>query len=1127
VLRSAAKLLEGFTFRFEFAPELHFPWGIFQILGAAAKWQKEIRINAAELFHALGEGFGSFAHAFAIGTSFAIAQLFLANLQHLYVPRIMLFYENYADKIIGSVAREHGIQSAIYSFMVRVPLASEMVEWARRWLAATRVPGISKDVKAVVDGVPERYRALRVEQVLDTLKLHLTYLGLPRWYAEFLAQDPDRFVVVFKDRFGADRRLSLSPLYELPTHSELARMTQRDIFPGVDIMKAVGWVRGWNEDLTTMIYLLTFRYPSFERLWTFYMRALSGMLWFKAPPVAETIFEKEANQVGAGKPVSPLDLQEKLGAGETAAERVKAMETALNVYLKWLEYSNFSWFTDRTTMYGINVGQQIVGTLGGWVADSWLMWDVAADIPTKIDMRWMSRYGIFQLMADRFRQAGVTFESYAPLVKAVPKLMDGQPASQVQVDLTWFSKLLQATGLHPAWVPVVTVAENIMAIADEMTLLRTGWINLFREGLLTHDAMEQALAGLFIVSYRVGYWNPEQKAWTSGWINLPVRWLPHERKLLEYRAIIDRVMDLYREYYSYLRSAVRAMTVTPEESLQLLRAFVNELDGHYAKVAREITGYEVHLKHDEEYLKLWLEMFAQLGRFEAMERARMWWQRVSGWLLYRVAQGYVDPRRVEEMLQRLRELLKLTDIEVRAYAEIVKAIFDIVQRERVPTPWQIATLAEYVEVPQELVTKAVETYAVPEEFRPLLVQYVRLRPVKSDYRAVIGAAIRARRYGAIADGDLERIIEGARAYGFTDREIALLRLRAELEHLIDETRQHGRARPLTPWQLAAIAEYADVPGDLIGKAIAEYGVPQDYAGLVARYIALRPVKADYRAVISAAVRAFRLGALPREQLDAIIAAARDYGFTDREIALLRLRADLEELAASAREYVPAPAQLAAMAEYVPLVKQYAAQALAARRVAGVWAEMWLRYVHARTLADDLRSWARAALALVERLIADGRLLNAVLESLKVIGYEDAELAMLRQAVAMNVTRRAWEELLGRAGELSRMSRYAPAAADLAWRRLETAINALPADDATKNLIRTMWRQFISHYQNYPEIRSYASELVSAYAYGIIGDAELESELRRLGELGVPDVTLALIRRRAQLRRMRVMATRRR
>jgi intein/homing endonuclease/phage-related protein len=1501
VLRNASKVLEGVTMRMEFAPEVNIPPGILKVFGAASRWQKEVRINFAELAHAITEGLGSFAHAFAIGTSFAVAQLFLANLQHLYIPRLMLFYEQYADKIIGEVARAHGIQSPIYSFFVRTPRPEELVEWARRWIAAVKAPRDREGLKAVVEGVPEQFRATKMEHVLDTLKLHLTYYGYPKWYSEFLAQDPDKFFVQFKDRFGADRKLSLSVLYELPTHSELARMTQRDIFPGVDVMKAVGWVRGWNEDLTTMIYLLTFRYPSFEKLWQFYMRALSGMLWFDAPPLAQDIFAREAKEVGAETPISPLRLQRNMkGPGQ-----VRALETAINAYLKWLEYSNFSWFTRRTEMYGINVGQQILDALGGWVADSWLMWDVAADIPTKIDMRWMCvlpgtvilgdnkpiekykvgdrvlyggkvletfvrpfkgnlvvikglgllpikvtpehpilvveseikwkyyrkngrrmathervfsepffveaekvrlapirnaangykfrrsghylvvprlkgeydireidlskyykaygrvpnhvkeklegqslklvldedtawmfgfyvgdgsvfenekggrirfypakeehvarlariieryggkpviikhenyyevvwvnaavkrflaenfggdvyskrmpdfillhkdekilkaflrgyldadgnkstagdhkyealtvskilaqqlqllcfrlgyvctitlknepqarysgeayrltiefkrdekrakirftddyvlvpvvevsrepydgfvynleteknvylvsnaivhncRYGIFQYMADRFRAQNVAFESYAPLVETIPHLIDRQPASQIQADLTWFSKLLQATGLHPAWVPVTTVAENIMVIADEMTLLRTGWINLFKEGLLTHDEMERALSGLFVVSYRVGYWDAREKVWMSGWINLPVRWLPHERRLLEYRALIDRIMDLYREYYGYLRSAVRTMVITPEEAAELLRGFVRELNAHYAKVAKEITGFDVSLKHDEEYIGLWTGMFAQLGRFEAMERARLWWQRVSGWLLYRVAQGYVDPRKIEEMLLKLRDLLKLADIEIKAYTEIVGSIFDIVQRERVPTPWQVATLAEYMEMPPELAAKSVETYGVPEEFRPLLL-YIAVRPLKSDYRAVINAAVRAWRYGAIDRGALDAVLARALEFGFTEREVELVRARAELEHLIDEIRQQGRGRPLTPWQLAAIAEYVDVPADLAVKAIAEYGVPQDYAPLVARYIELRPVKADYRAVIGAALRAFRLGALAREQLDAIINAARAYGFTDREIAILRLRADLEELIAAAREYVPTPAQLAAMAEYVPAVKQYARQALEARRATGVWAEMWLRYVHARTLADDLREWARAALALVERLVADGRLLGAVLDSLRVIGYEDHELALLRQAVALRAARRAWEELLGSVGELSRMSRYAPAAADLAWGRLERVIDALPADRQTKDAVKAMWRQFLTHYQNYPEIRAYIGELVAAYAYGIIGDAELDAELQRLRELGVPEITLSLVRRRAQLRRLRAAARRR-
>jgi hypothetical protein len=96
---------------------------------------------------------------------------------------------------------------------------------------------------------------------------------------------------------------------------------------------------------------------------------------------------------------------------------------------------------------------------------------------------------------------------------------------------------------------------------------------------------------------------------------------------------------------------------------------------------------------------------------------------------------------------------------------------------------------------------------------------------------------------------------------------------------------------------------------------------------------------------------------------------------------------------------------------------------------------------------------------------------------------------------------------------------------LAWTRVAKIVDALPTDSATKEMIKTMWRQYITHYQNYPEIRAYVTELVAGYAAGVISDATFERELQYLKQLGVPDTTLALIRRRAQLRRLRTLAGR--
>ena len=1082
----------------------------------------DFRVNIGELLSNIAETLPSYAHAFAIGSSFAIAQLYLQNIQSWYVPRVLEYYEKVKDKLIRPVAQALGANSAVYNAFVRIPSEREMLEWSRRWVSVIKASQYREEIKEIQISISGDAIPKEMAGVLDTIKLHMYYFGLPKWYVEFMSQDPDKFYIAFEDRFGALRKIPLSPLYELPTHSELARMTQRDIFPSIKTMQAVTWVRGWNEDISTMMYLLTFKYPSFEKLWEFYMRATAGMLWFSPPSYAKSIFESEAGQVKAGKPISPLDIQNALAS--RGAQAMLAFETALNMYLKWLEYSNFSWITPSTKLQGVNVGQIIHSALGGWTADSWLMWDVAADIPTKIDMRWMSRYGIFLHMASRIGEQ--QFASYTPLVKVVQNLLDSSPESKLTVELHWFSKLLQATGLHPAWVPIVTVAENIMVISDEMTLLRTGWINLFKEGLLTFDVMDQALSGLFTVSYKVGFWNPETKQWTTGWINLPVRWLPHERRLLEYRALIDRVMDLYREFYGYMRSAVRSMILTPDEARQVLSDFVKLLDAHYSNIARQITGYDTHLKHDVEYLDVWLDMFAQLGKFEAMERARMWWNRVSGWLLYRIAQGYVDVGKVVQMLQKLKDVLKLTDIEMNAYLTIVGAIYDIVGKERIPTPWQIATLAEYMSVPDDLIRKSIDAYEVDEQYSNFLYRYVKLRPIKLDYRELIIDAIRALRAGRITKEVLDQIIERASAFGFTEPEIAILKMRGEFLSMVYEDVASKSARVPTPWQLATLAEYMSIPQSLVAKSIAEYGLDSDFAEFVARYIAVKPLKADYRQVITSAFRALRHGAITRDAFDNILKNALSYGFTESEIALIQMRAELDLAVDSAREYVPTPSMLATMAEYLPEVRDYIAEVFRARRISGAWAELWAKYIYLRPVLDEVRRWLNAVVALVERNILPVDALSDVLNVLSTYGYEQLEHEIITRTVLSNRARHVWNELLGTARNLATMSRYSDVAADMAWTRVVKIVDALPVDSQTKDLIKTMWKQYITYYQNYPEIRTYVTELVTSYAYGVIDDATFERELQYLKQLGVPEMTLALIRRRAQLRRLRVVATRR-
>ncbi len=1170
-----------------------------KLAGTGGSWN----IRLGELADALVHGLEMYYSGFGIGLSMGIANMLMVNIGQLYTPRVVQYYDQKIQNILGDVLEQEIKEGATINMFLKPVTEHELIDYARRMLAMSKGMEDEKTLKAL----------------LATVRAYLKIYGLPKWYIDFLTSDPEKLAIKFQDRFGAERKIYLSYIFELPTYSDLARMTQRDIFPDVKTMQKVGWVRGWNEDLTAMMYLLTFNYPSFEKLWSFYMRAVSGMLWFNPPDIMRTIYAIEANQLKAGVPVAPIDLQRAL----QSPDQVKAFELAINTYFKWMAYSSFSWFTPTTEVYGVNVGQEIVSRLGGWTADSWILADTAADIPGRIDLRWMSRYSIIQYMGDRFNASNVKFESYAPLVDAVPKLIDTSPASSIQLDLRWFSKLLQATGLHPAWVPIVSVAENIMAITDEMTLLRSGWLNLFKEGMINVTDAERYLSGLLVTSYQVGYWDPVSKAWTSGWINLPVRWLPHERRLIELRMAIDRVMDVFREAYNYIKSGIRTLSISIADARQRLAALIDRLNQHYRALTKVITGQEFELKLDSDYIDLWLYAQELAQDIEAVERVRAWWSRVSGYLLYRIMYGYVTDQDVDNFINTVANYIPLFPKEVEAYRGITKALFGIVRKESIPSPSTLATFAEYLVLDPDLIRQTLAKYNVPPEYWDLWTKYISVKPVKGDYKQVLSAALKALRYGAITQDYWESLLKGATAYGFTPAEISLIELMAELELAIDNAKEwrpslpslismieyvpeavnlldyynvdpvfkpvvekYAHVRPLadevralineyfrakryttipsdldalvmsiakqlgftdeelmlrnltielteladnakqwtpTPTTLATLSEYLTLPNDMILGALKAHRIPDEWINVWMQYITVKPLKSYYKSLISTALKALRYNVITGDDWKKVLSDAKNFGFTDAELELISKNAELELAIDNAKEYIPTPSTLAAMAEYVPEVKNYTSQVLQARNITGVWAELWTKYIYLRPLNNDLNKWANSMFTLAERSIIDMSQLDPVFKILSTYGWEDLEIEMARRTVLAEQIRNAFEDVIGTPRALAGMARYTDRAADWAFSRAAKLIDALPTDDNTKAVLKEMWKQYITAYQANDEIRSYMNELINAYAHGALDDAGLEAELDYLRKLGVPELRLALVRRTAYLRRARIAA----
>ncbi len=1062
-----------------------------QFMGTAlggVRW----RVNLRDMIRAFVEGIRDFYPSFLTGVMFGIAGNLMRPVEMLYRAKFVANYDGIAKELFADVLENEIKLGARVSLFVEAPTLHSLREWLRRQIA-------------VVGGLPVREGRVEVlprELVphLATFIAHLKLRGLPQWYIDYLTDMGGKLVVTFTDRFGVTRGLWLSEVFELPTHSELARMTQRDILPGVDVMVRLGWVRGWPPDMTKMIYLLTFKYPSFEKLWEFYMRATAGMLWFSPPDVIAEVFRREAKHLGAGEPIPPLKLQENL----TSPEAFKAFELALNTYFKWLEYSNFSWFTRRTSMYGINIGEIVHNALGGWTADSWIMADVAADIPTKIDMRWMSRYGIFLEMAGRFERVGVRFDSYAPLVKTIPAILEDQPGSRITVDLKWFSKLIQATGLHPAWVPIVTVAENIMAIADEMTLLRTGWLNLFKEGLLTQEKAEQYLAGLLKVSYQVGYWDPEAKVWRAKWFTLPVRWLPHERRLLQLRFTMDRILDLYREVERYVVGGVRTLALRPEEAFGILRDFVGKLNQHYRELTERISGTPMEIAFDEGYERLRIEAFARIRDIEAIERARAWWARVAGWILYRVAYGYVTVEDMKRLIDAVARSIPVHPKELELWMNLATTLVGIVSRERYPTPSQLATLSEIVVVPGELIEKALDMYRVPEEFREVWRTYIERRPLYDDFRRLLNAYYRARRYGIEIPRELEeQVRKYMEMFHFTDEERRIRDLAVTLEILVQEAREYLP----TPQGLATLAEYLVLPRELVQEVLERRRVPPAWRDIWLRYIEVKPVKSDYRALITTAIRAARYGVITPEELRQVIAEAQRYGFTPREIEILTRRAELELAIAEAREYIPTPSMLATISEYVRVPDELIRRVFEARRVPPEWQEVWLRYIRVRPFSDDVRYLLGQYLRLKRLGVSLPREVeDRVRKILEAYGVTEEELRVRELAAELDIFREAVPTL----GQLAAFAEYIEVPMEFVRQVLERR--------RVRGLYAELWLRYISARTISREVNSLASVLRRILEY-YFAPAEVVKKVKALMlEGGWTERELAIFDMEVELRK---------
>ena len=985
------------------------------------------------------------------------------------------------------------------------------------------------------------------------------------------AISPDLLSLVVADRFNQNRALPLSLYFKIPSISELARWLVRDVFLTPAHYEAVVTLQGYTPDLAKMQYMYSFEYPPPEKIWRFVMRGISGLLWFSPPKEMVQVFNQEAEWLGAGKPKAPVELNYGY-AGETKKKAITLFK-ALNWYMKWRQYSNFSWFRSDVKRYGFD-----------FTADSWLVLDVTADIPTKIDVRWMGKWGLFDIMAN----VGIKLDT--PSSEFISKILSTTQtygeSKEVYMDLTMMCRLLQATGLHPHYVPIVAVAEIMNALSDERTLLRTGFIDIYREGMWDVKTLDQLLSGFVVTTFNVAYFDLKDYVWKSGKISIPVMYLPPERKLLELRATFDKAMRLVRRLLTGIFYGLRNYIVTPDEGLKLLSGIVEDINANFfVDVVKSIVGKELALQVEEGWAKVFMSVGEVLSNIYAIGRARGY-ARYLLWSVIRfVREGYMTLEQGLEFVDEYVEVVKehkivkeflkyvftnvhnvfRNEIKARAILNQLRArriSFDTAVEELLklgfdkeivddyiyanvtfyhPSLTQYGTLLEIVPEAMEMSLKAILNFNLPTDELPYWLKYIARKPFSDELTLLrtriynllglgatpqeiietlkdylIGIEVKNNQVSFIYGAKAKEVLkfydanrDVFQAFGITPMEWVMYNLLGILQGRLEALRQAGRERVPSPTQLMEFVEYLNIDKKVVEEALKEYGIASKWIPYYVNYIYVRTIADDVRRLLTYMVRAKALGVVSDNEWKDFEKLLQEIGYNANELKIVEDWVNIEERIYWYRAYMPTPLGLATLSEYIKIPEDLIKEVLERRRVPKEWVSLWLEYIKVRPLANDING-----------------LLTSYRHLLTYVPNPPEEIAskVKKYAELINFTTTEWDifKLRATIDRLVRGARYlVPSPFTLARMyavlpEIQNWLEAVIKFYSIPQNFKAYIEKYMINYSIRYELRRIISSLVRLYEYFAIDAKTLEKLLSKLKNYGLTDLRIRLIMEYADL-----------
>jgi hypothetical protein len=395
--------------------------------------------------------------------------------------------------------------------------------------------------------------------------------------------------------------------------------------------------------------------------------------------------------------------------------------------------------------------------------------------------------------------------------------------------------------------------------------------------------------------------------WKTGFVNVPLAFLPGERKLIEMRAVIDRYMSIYGKALTEIIGGVRSLVLKPEEAKERLSKFADGVAKALSAAMKTVVGRDVQFKLDADYLNAWLAYAQLLADVEQAERLRTFVSRIGGWLLYRVASGYVSDEELQRVVNVLRSQFYMTESEAKAIFALAAAMRDIAKRE--PTPGEtlpslstLATMAEYIEVPMDYIQRILAERRVEKTYAELWIKYIAARTISSEVNTLASTYRRIVEYFGLPETLEKQVKELMRAGGWTERELQIFDLDLGLR------RAYRILSTFIPTlrQFVTDAQYLGEWEKLLDDLLRARGLDAErYKAQVEYYKKLIKSRKLWRRVsmyITELVNCYAYGVIDEATLRKGLEPLKTYGLDDLEIELIVKTAQLraQRIAATRR-----------------------------------------------------------------------------------------------------------------------------------------------------------------------------------------------------------------------------------